>query len=377
MNGFGKTGDLSKLKENLKKVEQKFAKQNSDQDAAKVAKQKELDAMEGKTVSERIKKKVGVSPTALQKDLVTGAEFGEAVVGEGLGRLGTDATVQAMEAQAAELAKGFSSEEMQARKEKGLEAITSGTQAQSRAAQAALARSGVKGQAAGAQLGQIALGGVQARGNLERDLIIADREAQMQGFQAQADLVTGVRQFDISQAAKEKDIALQAGLGFAGLGATERGAEAARLAQVQAAKASKSSGCFIEGTKILMEDGTSKNIENIKLGDRLAEGGIVYSLFQALVTEIYQYKNNLVTGGHAVLEDGKWIRIEDSVRAFKQEGIFAVYNLSNEDHRIISNNGIEFADYDETDLGSKINDKESLEVLNGEIKKVLGSGRRV
>jgi hypothetical protein len=377
MNGFGKVGDMSKLKENLKNMEQKFAKQKEDKDAAKVAKQKELDAMEGKTVSERIKKMAGVDPTAMQKDVIAGVEFGEAVLGDGLGRLADDPTMQALEAQSKELAKGFKSEEMLARKEKGLESIQAGTQAQSRAAQAALARSGVKGQAAGAQLGQIALGGVQARGNLERDLLIAQRGAEMEGFQTHAQLVGESRAFDISQAAKEKDIALQAGLGFAGLGSVERGAESARLAQVEAAKASRSRGCFIEGTKILMEDGTSKNIENIKLGDRLAEGGVVYSLFQALVTEIYQYKNNLVTGGHAVLEDGKWIRIEDSVRAFKQEGIFAVYNLSNEDHRIISNNGIEFADYDETDLGSKINDKESLEVLNGEIKKVLGSGRRV
>lgn len=381
-NGYGTFGDISKLHnkqaEEMKKKQEAAAKKKAEE-AAKVAKQKELDAMEGKTVSERIKKMAGVDPTAMQKDVIAGAEFGEAVLGDGLGRLADDPTMQALEAQSKELAKGFKSEEMLARKEKGLESIQAGTQAQSRAAQAALARSGVKGQAAGAQLGQIALGGIQARGNLERDLLIAQRGAEMEGFQTHAQLVGESRAFDISQAAKEKDIALQAGLGFAGLGSTERGAEAAAKAQVQAAKASKSksSGCFIEGTKILMEDGTSKNIENIKLGDRLAEGGVVYSLFQALVTEIYQYKNNLVTGGHAVLEDGKWIRIEDSVRAFKQEGIFAVYNLSNEDHRIISNNGIEFADYDETDLGSKINDKESLEVLNGEIKKVLGTGRRV
>jgi hypothetical protein len=354
------------------------AKASSEKKAQDLAKrQADVASADVNTVSGRIKKAVGAEGLGDEKmqDVVKGAQFGEAVIGEGLGRMGDDDTIKALEAQAAELAKGFSSEEMQARKEKGLEAITSGTQAQSRAAQAALARSGVKGQAAGSQLGQIALGGVQARGNLERDLIIANREAQMQGFQTQAELTTGIRQFDISQAAKEKDIALQAGLGFAGLGATERGAKAATEAQVKAAKASKSS-CFIEGTEILMEDGSLKKIEDIMLADKLAGGGIVYSLFKSLVTEIYEYKNNLVTGGHAVLEEGKWIRVEDSVKAFKQEGIFAVYNLSNENHRIIVN-GTEFADYDETDLGSKLNDKESLEALNGETKKISSPGRRV
>jgi hypothetical protein len=102
-----------------------------------------------------------------------------------------------------------------------------------------MARAGVKGAAAGAQLGQVAAEGIQARGQLERDLLMAQRAAKGEGLAAQTGLVTGLKQFDIGQAAKEKDVALQAGLGIAGLGATERGADKAAAAAKEAAKASK------------------------------------------------------------------------------------------------------------------------------------------
>jgi hypothetical protein len=198
------------------------------------------------TVSGRIRKALGGGITDQDKDIIRGSQFGEAVLGEeGLGRLGRDETMEAMEAQAAELAKGFSSEEMLARKEKGIEGIQGSVASQSRAAQAALARSGVKGQAAGAQLGNIAMSGVQARGNLERDLMIANREAQVQGLAAQR----GVHQealantkFDLSQAAKEKKMVLASGLGIAGLGASERGAKLSADAAIAASKQSSGGG---------------------------------------------------------------------------------------------------------------------------------------
>jgi len=370
-SGFG---DLSKLSENLKKMETKKADTAT---AAEQAKQDAYNNIDTSTVSGRVAKAAGVSPTALQQDITRGAQFGEAVIGpEGLGRLGTDKTIQGMEAQAAELAKGYSSAEFQARGEKGLEAINAGTQAQSRSAQAALARSGVKGQAAGAQLGQIAQAGIQARGNLQRDLLIGNREAQMSGLAMQNQMVTSNRTFDIGQAAKEKDIALQAGLGFAQMGSAERGALQASQAQIAAAKAGKSS-CFIEGTKIKMLDGSLKNIEDIDIADFILEGGVVYTISKSLISTIYKYNDIVVAGGHAVLEEGKWIRVSDSKTSIPMEGIFPVYNLSNENHRIVTECGTIFADYDETDYCSTITDAENLEVLNGKGSKVLETGRRV
>jgi hypothetical protein len=198
------------------------------------------------TVSGRLQKELGGGMDAQSRDIIRGAQFGESVLGEeGLGRLGRDETMEAMEAQAAELAKGFSSEEMLARKEKGIEGIQGSVASQSRAAQAALARSGVKGQAAGAQLGNIAMSGIQARGNLERDLMIANREAQMQGLDVQRGLrqeAIAAEKFDLSQAAKEKKMVLASGLGMAGLGATERGAKLSADAAVAASKQSSGGG---------------------------------------------------------------------------------------------------------------------------------------
>jgi len=377
-----KTGSNKWSKAAAGRTAKKAAATKATADAKTAKLQGQVDSADSKTVSGRITKSMGVDGMgkAMNQDLVAGAQFGEAVIGDGLGRIGEDKTMQGMESQAAELAKGFSSAEQLARKEKGLEAITGGTQAQSRAAQAAMARSGVKGQAAGAQLGNIAASGVQARGNMERDLMIANREAQMQGLQLQqgihGDALTS-QKFDIGQAAKEKDIALQAGLGFAQIGSQERGATAAAAASVKAARAGRQRSCFGEGTLIKLADGEFKKIEDIEITDRLEKGGIVYSLNKGITDEIYQYKGSVITGNHAVLEDGKWIRVKDSVKAFLFTGIFTVYNLSNENHRIITENGTEYADYDETDLCSSINDNESLEALNEERSKLLETGRGI
>jgi hypothetical protein len=359
--------------------------------------QKAIKNADTSTVSGRIRKQMGMDTRAGRgKDIVEGAQFGEAVLGkEGLGILGDasqfqtqdDGTMAAMKAQAAELAKGFSSEEMLARKEKGIEEIQGSAAAQSRAMQAQLARSGVKGMAAGQQLGNIAMAGIEARGNLERDLMIANREAQMQGLQQLSGIhgqdiaaqqfnvgqALGVKKFDLSQAAKEKDIALQAGLGFAQMGSTERAAELNRQAQVKAARAGRQKSCFIEGTMIEMNDGSYKKIEEIELGD-VIRGGIVYSIVSSLATEIYLYNGVAVTGNHAVREES-WKRIKDT-NAEKFEGVFPVYNLGTSQHRIFTQ-GIEFADFDETDLGSEISDSESLEELNGDVKELLESGTRV
>jgi hypothetical protein len=338
------------------------------------ADEKRIAGLEGATVSERVQQALGSGlKDKMAGDIAKGAAFGEAVVGEGLGRIGDDPTVAAMEAQAAELAKGMSSEEMQARKEQGLEEISGTAAAQSRAAQARLARSGVKGQAAGAQLAGIAQTAVEARGDLERDLMLQERQAQIEGLGIQSKMVGENRRFDIGQAAKEKDIALQAGLGFAQMGAAERGAAASARAQVKAAKASKQS-CFVQGTKIKMKDGSTKNIENIKIGDELMYGGVVYSLLCSLVSEVYDIDGVQVSGGHAILSGNKWKRARD-VGGRKLEGIFPVYNLSNERHRICTDNDQLWADFEETDFCDKINDNQSLEVLNGNGSKVL-EGRR-
>jgi hypothetical protein len=324
--------------------------------------QAKLDAADQETVSGRIMKQAGMEgrTDAMTQDILKGAKFGEAVLGpDGLGRLGESETLQAMEAQAAELAKGYSSEEMLARRERAKEGIAGTTEAQSRAAQAALARSGVKGMQAGMQLAGIRQSGIEATADMERDLMIQNRQAQMEGLGMQQGLYrdrTDRQQFDLSQAAKEKDIALQSGLGFAQMG------EARRAAEFKAARAGRQRSCFIAGTKIEMKDGSFKNIEDIQLGDE-TKGGIVYSTHTGLTDTIYNYNGIFVSGMHAVCEDRVWKRVHKTDAKKLEDGIFKVYNLGTTDHRIYID-GVEFADFDETSYGSQISDAASLEELN-------------
>lgn len=339
------------------------------------ADQKAYEGADESTVSGRVRKKMGASEDARMREVVKGAEFAEAVIGpEGLGRLGDDEEVLAIQGQYKELAKGYDSKTMQAMREKAGEQITGSTEAQARQLQAQMARTGVKGMQGAFQQSQLRQGAVEARANMERDLMIQNRQAQMEGLDKYADVTGQIKTFDISQAAKEKDIALQAGMGFANLQSVEKQAELAKQAQVAAARASKAPSCFLEGTEVIMADGSAKKIEDIKIGDRLKFGGVVYSLHTSLTTQIFKYKDVYVTGSHAVLED-EWIRVENSPYGELEEGVFTVYNLGTEFHRIVCDSkiptGILFSDADETDFGTKLSDKESLEALNGKRAKLL------
>lgn len=185
------------------------------------------------TAMGRIRKSAGadVHDDKQMSDVLKGAQFGQDVLGpEGLGRISEEqnANMAEMQANAKELAKGYSSEQQLAMKEKGMTGIIGTSASQTRALQAALARTGVKGQAAGAQIGNVAQASVEARGNLERDLQIANFDAQLRGSNFQRGIesdATANNQFDINQATKEKKLLLASGMGYAGLGAVERGAK--------------------------------------------------------------------------------------------------------------------------------------------------------
>lgn len=271
------------------------------------------------------------SPNKVQQDVISGAQFGEAVIGEGLGRLGGE-TIEGIQAKLAERAKGFTSQEETARREQALGTMGAQSEAQRRALQASLARSGVKGGAAAqAQLAQAAQAG-QQRANFERDFILQQRAAEGQALQQQAEFESGLQQFNLGQAAKEKNIALQTGLGFAGIGAQERGAKLAANAAAAAAQAQQggSSGgliggvvggvkkifCHEENTEVLMKDGSFKKIGNLKLGDELELGGRVTMKADMINQyDTYIYNGEIITGSHYILENMQWIMVKDSENA--------------------------------------------------------------
>lgn len=133
----------------------------------------------------------------------------------------------------------------------------------------------------------------------------------------------------------------------------------------------KSSSCFAACTMVKMQDGSFKFISDIQLGDVLFEGGKVYTKLESISDNLYLYGNTIVTGGHAVLEDGSWKRVENSDKAEMLDKIDTkVFNLSTENHMICTQNTI-FADFDETMYGSHLTDEDSLRVLNGADAKEL------
>ena len=88
----------------------------------------------------------------------------------------------------------------------------------------------------------------------------------------------------------------------------------------------ETTNCFLSGTKIMMEDGTLKNIEDIKINDKLVAYDPETGTFQTdTVIETYHdkpyqmpsdyyltiNKNIKITPGHLLYINNKWIKAED------------------------------------------------------------------
>ena len=119
-------------------------------------------------------------------------------------------------------------------------------------------------------------------------------------------------------------------------------------------------GCFIKGTLVTMADGSNKPVEQVDLGDKVAEGGLVFAVGKFLNTELYDYKGIKVSGSHMVNEDGVWIRVRDTKHG-KSLGNDenTVYVFGSENRRILIN-GILFTDYFEvSEQDQLINNKKN------------------
>ena len=113
-------------------------------------------------------------------------------------------------------------------------------------------------------------------------------------------------------------------------------------------------GCFIKGTLVTMADGSTKPVEQVNLGDEVAEGGSVFAVGRFLNTELYDYKGIKVSGSHMVNEDGVWMRVRDT-KYGKSLGNNenTVYVFGSENRRILIN-GILFTDYFEVNEQDKL-----------------------
>jgi len=118
-----------------------------------------------------------------------------------------------------------------------------------------------------------------------------------------------------------------------------------------------SGGCFEKGTLFKMADGTTKPIEDIKPGDKMYKGGLVYAVMQGdgMLEDWYEYKGINVTSGHPVLDKGVWKRVgeTESKKAINKREVY--YSLMNSNHLMIAKNGTEFTDFVEigADVGGR------------------------
>lgn len=121
--------------------------------------------------------------------------------------------------------------------------------------------------------------------------------------------------------------------------------------------------CFHPDTLVTMDNGSQLPICRIGVGD-ITKGGKVLATTRAIGQDFYWYNGVVVTGKHAVKEDGKWIRVENTRMGHRIPLLLEVVcNLVTEKHRIYAN-GIEFADQYETDLYESLDMDESLQEMN-------------
>lgn len=122
--------------------------------------------------------------------------------------------------------------------------------------------------------------------------------------------------------------------------------------------------CFGPDSPVDMADGSKKAIKDIILGDKTKGGEVVSVRYAIAPPKMFSYLGVVVTGIHAVNENGKWIRVQDSRLAEPLDNpTNAVFDLVTTSHRIWIN-GIEFADDFETDHFFEIYDRPSLNLLN-------------
>lgn len=113
-------------------------------------------------------------------------------------------------------------------------------------------------------------------------------------------------------------------------------------------------GCFSKNTRVeLYEEGTSRKIKNLNLGDKLKNGAIVTAIIQIDASEqhIYNLNNVIVTGEHRVFHpEKKWIKAKDHpesvfISFFDEPYVYCI----NTDKKEFTIGATRFSDWDDID----------------------------
>lgn len=130
--------------------------------------------------------------------------------------------------------------------------------------------------------------------------------------------------------------------------------------------------CFCRGTLVLMEDKTLRPIEEIRVGDHVALGGMVTGVGETASDRIMSYRGIGVDASHAMFEDGKWLRVYQSEKAEARENnVGTVFPAVTENHLlvILGNDGfIVASDLAEIEDSSMFNEASRLAIMNESTK---------
>lgn len=125
--------------------------------------------------------------------------------------------------------------------------------------------------------------------------------------------------------------------------------------------------CFAAGTPIMMADGTWRPVETLDIGDAVALGGKVVGCGKVQAEDLRRYKGVTVEAGHAVFEDGRWLRVGQSEHAdpFSVPEGMLVYPVATENLLLVTPSFIA-ADVNEVNDPAAQTDDQRLQSLNSD-----------
>jgi hypothetical protein len=113
--------------------------------------------------------------------------------------------------------------------------------------------------------------------------------------------------------------------------------------------------CFAPDTLVMMRGGAFKEIQNVAIGDILANGARVTSLyrFDGQGSPMVRLRGIHVSGNHAVQHEGRWIPARSHPEAVPAEELPRIICLGTSNNRIpvvcVGGGVLEFTDYEETE----------------------------
>ena len=108
--------------------------------------------------------------------------------------------------------------------------------------------------------------------------------------------------------------------------------------------------CFDKNTKIRMNDGTSKTIAELEVGEKLVNNNLITSKFvvESKGSIMYSLNGVIVSDSHMVKYQNKWMRVDEHPNAIKIDQYNEPYlHCINTENKIIEINNIVFSDWDE------------------------------